>query len=101
MRYIDTYIMQCQWYKIARAFKTFGDLSMYLFKQLMEVKEHCIDVAFDVYREVSVKNTERGRIRNKEVQYSSIKPGHPIRQLNKFLGLSKNKAELNMSIFEE
>ena len=44
----------------ARAFKTSGDL----FKQFLKVMEQChrINVVFDVYREVSVKNTERSRV---------------------------------------
>ena len=86
----------------ARAFKTFGDLAMDLFKILLRVKGVChrIDVVFYVYREVSVKNTERSRRKNTTIEYSSIKADHPIKQWLKFLGSSKNKTALIEFLFE-
>ena len=46
--------------------RTFGDFALDMFRNVLKVKGLCkrIDIVFDVYREISVKNTERSR-RNK------------------------------------
>ena len=54
-----------------------------------------IDVVFDVYRDMSIKNAERlNRVTGTDVQYKNIKGGHVIQQWRKFLCSSYNKSSL-------
>ena len=44
-----------------------------------------IDVVFDVYRETSIKNTERERRGCAGNEYRNLQPDHRVRQWRKFL----------------
>ena len=61
-----------------------------------------IDVVFDVYRETSIKNTERER-RGCQAgnQYRNLQPDHRVRQWRKFLSNPQNKKQLIGFINEE
>ena len=80
--------------------RTFGDFALDMFRNVI-IKVLCkrIDLVFDVYREISLKNTERSRRNKTSIEYSSIKADHSIKQWYKFLGSSKNKTELIKFIF--
>ena len=61
-----------------------------------------IDVVFDVYRETSIKNTERER-RGYQAgnEYRNLQPDHRVRQWRKFLSNPQNKKQLIGFINEE
>ena len=61
-----------------------------------------IDVVFDVYRETSIKNTERER-RGFQAgnEYRNLLPEHRVRQWRKFLSNPQNKKQLIGFINEE
>ena len=75
---------------------TFGDLACQILTSVMKCPGQCerIDIVFDVYWDISVKNCERERRSAAQIQYSSIKAGQPIKQWSKFLSSSANKTEL-------
>ena len=55
-----------------------------------------IDIVFDTYSDVSIKNAERSKrsARSESVKCKNILPGHPIKSWSKFLTVSSNKTEL-------
>ena len=61
-----------------------------------------IDVVFDVYRQTSIKNTERER-RGCQAgnEYRNLQPDHRVRQWRKFLSNPQNKKQLIGFINEE
>ena len=61
-----------------------------------------IDVVFDVYRETSIKNTERERPGCQAGnEYRNLQPDHRVRQKRKFLSNPQNKKQLIGFINEE
>ena len=55
-----------------------------------------IDVVFDVYQDISIKNGERTKRSSgsEGIRYKNIMPGYQIKTWNKFLTISSNKGEL-------
>ena len=55
-----------------------------------------IDIVFDTYPDVSIKNAKRSKrsARSESVRYKNILPGHPIKSWSKFLTVSSNKTEV-------
>ena len=61
-----------------------------------------VDVIFDVYREISIKNAERLRRGESEsTLFKNISTGHTIKQWRKFLSNSRNKESLVAVIVQE
>lgn len=66
------------------------------------VNSHIIDVVFDVYRDVSIKNAERcNRGASESLQFKNIAAGHTIHQWRKFLCSPFNKSSLIKFLVEE
>ena len=77
--------------------KTFSQLAKSALSSILQVgtKSQRIDVVFDVYREISIKNTERAnRGADMGIQFRNIAPGYSIQQWRKLLDSSSNKASL-------
>ena len=84
--------------------KTFGELAeTVLLSALLESKQsNRVDVVFDVYHQVSIKDAERlSRGASSELQYKKIIAGCTIQQWRKFLCSSRNKTSLIKFIVEE
>ena len=62
-----------------------------------------IDVVFDLYRDVSIKNAERSKrsSRQEGVRYKNILPSYQVKSWNKFLSVSSNKTEAVKFIVSE
>ena len=63
-----------------------------------------IDVVFDVYRDVSIKNAEKRSkqsSRQEGVRYKNILPSYQVKSWNKFLSVSLNKTEAVKFIVSE
>jgi len=61
-----------------------------------------IDIVFDTYREISIKNAERSiRGQVPGVQFSDIRAAQLVKQWKKFLSEVKNKTSLIMFLLEE
>ena len=76
---------------------TFKDVAESIFaKVLAEGRGFTrIDLVFDVYREISIKNAERQKRANDEaVQFNNILASHKIKQWYQFLQSSSNKSHL-------
>ena len=77
--------------------KTFSQVANSIFSRIMNDGFGCkrIDVVFDVYRELSIKNVERSKRGNSDApMFSQILPDHNIKQWARFLKGSHNKSEL-------
>ena len=76
--------------------KTFGELAGNMLSQVLAITKNSsrVDVVFDVYRPVSIKNAERIRRATSSIEIRNIVPDHPIKQWNHFLSSSSNKNEL-------
>ena len=77
--------------------KTFAQLAESAFAKVLHegAMSQRIDVVFDVYKEISIKDTERAnRGAEMGIQFSNIAPGHNIHQWRKLLCSSCNKASL-------
>ena len=77
--------------------KTFSQLAESALSSILQVgtMSQRIDVVFDVYREISIMNTERAnRGADMGIQFRNIAPGHSIQQWRKLLCSSSNKASL-------
>ena len=63
---------------------------------LTSTGSRCVDVVFDVYREVSIKNVERLKIVSTSdgVQYKNILPAYTVKSWNKLLSVTANKPEI-------
>ena len=77
--------------------KTFAELADTILKMILNEHPQSsrVDVVFDVYREVSIKNAERKK-RNTVpgTQFKNICAGHIIQQWRRFLGEDANKTAL-------
>ena len=75
---------------------TFQKLASQLFESILAAgcKSGRIDVVFDVYRRVSIKNAERLKRATDSVVFKQIMANQPIKQWNSFLSSSENKTEL-------
>jgi hypothetical protein len=72
---------------------TFSVVAEKVFVAVMSMGSKRVDVVFDVYREVSIKNAERSKRRSTSdtLQYKNILPAYAVKSWNKFLGVSANK----------
>ena len=76
---------------------SFGEVSTMLLNMVLREGASCkrIDVVFYVYREQSIKNAERiRRGSSSSTLFTTISPGHKIKQWRQFLGSSDNKNKL-------
>lgn len=65
-------------------------------------KSHRIDVVFDVYKEMSIKDAERAnRGADTGIQFKNIAPGHKIQQWRKLLCSPANKTALIRFLVEQ
>ena len=84
--------------------KTFSDISKFVFRHtLIEgAMSNRIDVVFDTYKDLSIKDIERSRRGNDAtLTFNNILPGHKIKQFDKFLKSSANKMALIRFLGEE
>lgn len=75
---------------------TFGDAAEALLRMAIRDSGESdrVDIVFDVYRQLSVKEGERERRKTKtSLQYSNIQSGHKVQQWNKFISSSSNKVQ--------
>ena len=83
---------------------TFGLVADKLFNLLTSTSSKRIDVVHDVYRDVSIKNTERSKrasMGNDGITYKNILPGYQVKNWSKVLSVSSNKSELVRFLVEE
>ena len=85
--------------------KTFGEVSKFIFRRILaEAKESTrVDVVFDVYRDISIKNIERSEKRCSSLAptFKSILPTHRIQQWSNFLKGNDNKCAFIRFLAEE
>ena len=72
---------------------TFRVVAENVFLTVTSSNSNRIDVVFDVYRDVSIKNAERSKrsSRQEGVRYKNILPSYQVKSWNKFLSVSSNK----------
>ena len=75
---------------------TFSVAAKKVFDIVTSNNSKCIDVVFDVYQDISVKNAERAKRSSESevVRYKNIMPGYQIKTWKKFLTIYSNKSEL-------
>ena len=75
---------------------TFSVVAEKVFDIATSNNRKCIDVVFDVYQEIRIKNAERVKRSSgsEGVSYKNIMLGYQIQKWNKFLTISSNKSEL-------
>ena len=85
--------------------KTYGELAATLFASIMRDVCGCtrIDVVFDVYQDVSIKNAERSnRGHNASaILLNTIMPGHKVQQWRSVLRCSASKTTLIKFLYDE
>ena len=64
-------------------------------------KSQRIDVVFDVYKDISIKDSERVDRGDTGIQFRNIMPGHKIQQWRRLLSSTRNKASLITYLVEE
>ena len=93
-----------QVHKVHGENKTFGNVADSVFMSILQTCGACnrIDVVFDVYKQVSIKNQEReNRSPGIEMKLNSITSGQKIYKWKAILGNSSSKASLVRFFFEE
>ena len=75
---------------------TFAIVADKLFAALTSNPSKQVDVVFDVYKDISIKNIERSKraTGTKGVTYQNILPGYNVKNWNKILSVAANKAEV-------
>ena len=75
---------------------TFRLVAVKVFSAVTSNTSRRIDIVFDTYSDISIKNTERSKrsVCSESVKYKNILPGHPIKSWSKLLTVSSNKTEL-------
>ena len=84
--------------------KTFGELSEALLVSALRAGSgsHRIDVVFDVYKDVSIKNAERvNRGSDSGLLFSNIVAGHKVKQWRRLLSSTKSKTNLIKFLAED
>ncbi len=84
--------------------KTFAQLAEAVLSSALNESRQChrVDIVFDVYRQLSIKNAERpNRSACTAIQYKKIVGGYNIQQWQKFLCSSSNKTNLIKFFVEE
>ena len=82
---------------------TYGGVARQLFKRSLALsgKASQIHMVFDVYEELSIKNTERNRRSKEKILLKNITAGHKVKQWRKVLGSAANKTELIRFLYME
>lgn len=83
---------------------TFSEVAQTLFTSTMHASmgSERVDVVFDVYKDISIKNAERdARSFDSGVHFSCIQPGHRIQQWRSLLRSSRSKTALTQFIADE
>ena len=82
---------------------TFSDIAKNLFHKILSegTMSNRIDVVFDTYKDLSIKNIERSRRGTESVTFGNILPGHKIKQFDKFLKSSASKMALIRFLADE
>ena len=82
---------------------TFSDIAKFLFHKILSegTMSNRIDVIFDTYKDLSIKNIERSRRGTESVTFGNTLPGHKIKQFDKFLKSSANKMALIRFLADE
>ena len=84
--------------KIKGDHKSFAEIALSLLSMILHESPNSkqIDVVFDVYKEYSIKKTERSIRTSATIgtQFKNIAPGHKVQQWRKFLANSPNKKSL-------
>ena len=75
---------------------TFAVVADRLFAALTSSPSKRVDVVFDVYKDISIKNVERSKRATgpEGVTYQNILPGFQVKNWSKILSVSANKAEV-------
>ena len=75
---------------------TFSVVAECLFAMLTSNPSKRIDIVFDVYKDISIKNAERleRASGSKGITYQNILPGYQVKNWSKILSVSSNKTEL-------
>ena len=85
--------------------QTYGELAANIFATIMMngYGSTRLDVVFDVYKELSIKNAEREKRGNtvSGVQLNTIMPGHKVQQWKSVLRCSASKTALTNFLFNE
>ena len=77
--------------------KTFGQFAMDLLQRILAVgaRAYCVDVVFDEYRDVSIKNVEQNRrSRGNHLVFKQTVSSATIKQWGSFLSCNENKNSL-------
>jgi len=83
---------------------TFKELSDQLLASVLRASEGSIriDLVFDVYQQISIKQTERSlRGSDQGIHFTNIVPGHKIHQWRRLLACGVSKMKLVSFIFEQ
>ena len=82
---------------------TYAEFATNLLQTILTISKNAkrIDVVFDVYKEQSIKNIERGRRSRGELSFQKILPTTEIKQWSQFLSSIKNKNELIIFINDQ
>lgn len=84
--------------------KTFAEIADLALGSVLRESSECqrIDVVFDVYRDVSIKQAERDK-RGEETatHFKNIAPGHRVQQWRQFLSSLNNKSSLIKFLFSQ
>ena len=83
--------------------KTFGQLAMDLLDRILSVGMRAarIDVVFDEYRNLSIKNVERNRRSRSQLLFKKIVASAEIKQWGSFLSCNENKNSLITFVVSE
>lgn len=75
---------------------TFAVVAEKLFALISSTPSHRIDIVFDVYKVVSIKNAEGAKrsSRQEGVTYRNILPGFQVKNWQKLLGIAENIAKI-------
>jgi hypothetical protein len=75
---------------------TFAVVAESLFAMLTSNSSKRIDIVFDIYKDISIKNAERSKRATGPVgiTYKNILPGYQVKNWSKILSVSANKTEL-------
>ena len=82
---------------------TFKILAEKIFEVVLSTNSRIIDVVFDCYWDISIKNAERTKrnISVEGVKYPNILPTYPVKAWSRFLSVLENKTEIVKFIVSE
>ena len=75
---------------------TFHVVAEKVFESVTSTSSNPVDVVFDVYRDVSIKNVERSkRVSVSDgIKYKNILPAYTVKSWSKLLSVTSNKTEI-------